>query len=114
MDNIDAYPEMTRAALPHAVLAVLSHGQNHGYAIAESLRAYGFTRIQGGTLYPLLKRLEEQHLLQHVWKHDQTGPARKLFTLTDQGEQELMQAEAAWSRMSQALSDIRTTRKGKS
>lgn len=113
MESFDAYPELTRAALPQAVLAVLSHGENHGYAIAEALREHGFTRIQGGTLYPLLKRLEEQHLVQHIWKHDQAGPARKLFTLTHQGEKELLRSEKAWSRMSQALSNIRTTRQAK-
>ncbi|WP_461173931.1 PadR family transcriptional regulator [Arthrobacter sp. Z1-9] len=101
---------MTRAALPQAVLAVLSHGESHGYAIAEVLRRHGFTRIKGGTLYPLLKRLEDQSLVEHTWQHDESGPGRKQFTLTDQGRQELERSATAWRRMSQTLSDIQTTR----
>jgi len=44
--------------LPQAVLAVLSHGDSKGYAIAEVLGQTGFTRSKGGTLYPFLNRLE--------------------------------------------------------
>ena len=110
MEDIDANQELTRAALPQAVLAVLSHGESHGYAIAEVLRQHGFTRIKGGTLYPLLKRLEDQGLVEHAWQHDQAGPGRKQFTLTGQGLHELERSAAAWHRMSQALSDIQATR----
>ena len=110
MDDIDFDQELTRAALPQAVLAVLSHGESHGYAIAEVLRRHGFTRIKGGTLYPLLKRLEDQGLVEHTWQHDQAGPGRKQFTLTGQGRHELERTARAWHRMSEALTSIRTTR----
>lgn len=109
MHDLDFDQELTRAALPQAVLGVLSHGENHGYAIAEVLRQHGFARIKGGTLYPLLKRLEDQGFVLHVWQHDQAGPGRKQFTLTDSGRDELARSAAAWQRMSNALDDIRTT-----
>lgn len=110
MSEIDFDQELTRAALPQAVLAVLSHGDSHGYAIAEVLRQHGFTRIKGGTLYPLLKRLEDQDLVEHDWHHDQAGPGRKQFSLTEQGRQELERSASAWLRMSEALTEIQTIR----
>lgn len=109
MEAIDFDQELTRAALPQAVLAVLGHGESHGYAIVEVLRQHGFTRLKGGTLYPLLKRLEDQGLVEHTWQHDQAGPGRKQFTLTEQGRQELERSATAWHRMSQTLTQIRTT-----
>ena len=81
-----------------------------GYAIAEVLRQHGFTRIKGGTLYPLLKRLEDQSLVEHTWHHDQAGPGRKQFSLTEPGRQELERSAAAWHQMSQTLTKIKTTR----
>ena len=114
MEDIDFDQALTRAALPQAVLAVLNHGDSHGYAIAEFLRQHGFTRIKGGTLYPLLKRLEDQGLVEHTWLHEQAGPGRKQFTLTGQGRNELERSAAAWQQMSQALTDIRTTRQEQS
>jgi PadR family transcriptional regulator PadR len=110
MQDLDFDQELTRAALPQAVLGVLSQGESHGYAIAEVLRGHGFARIKGGTLYPLLKRLEDQGFVMHVWQHEQAGPGRKQFTLTDRGREELGRSTAAWQRMTQALSDIRTSR----
>jgi PadR family transcriptional regulator PadR len=110
MDDMEFDQELTRAALQQAVLGVLSHGERHGYAIAEVLRQHGFTRIQGGTLYPLLKRLEDQGFVEHAWQHDQAGPGRKQFTLTGRGRDELERSATAWQRMSQALTQIRTTR----
>jgi PadR family transcriptional regulator PadR len=114
MEDLDLDPELIRAALPQAVLAVLSHGESHGYAIAEVLRLHGFARIKGGTLYPLLKRLEDLNFVSHTWQHDQAGPGRKEFTLTEAGQAELARTASAWSRMSQALTDIRTTRQEQS
>jgi PadR family transcriptional regulator, regulatory protein PadR len=110
VEDTDFDQELTRAALPQAVLAVLSHGESHGYAIAEVLRRHGFTRLKGGTLYPLLKRLEDQGLVEHTWQHDQAGPGRKQFAITEQGRNELERTATAWQRMSQALTQIRTTR----
>jgi PadR family transcriptional regulator, regulatory protein PadR len=109
MEDPDFDQELIRAALPQAVLAVLSHGESHGYAIAEVLRIHGFARIKGGTLYPLLKRLEDLNFVRHTWQHDQAGPGRKQFTLTETGRAELTRTAAAWGRMSQALADIRTS-----
>ena len=114
MDEDDANQELTRAALPQAVLAVLSHGESHGYAMAEFLRRHGFARIKGGTLYPLLKRLEDQGLVEHTWQHDQSGPGRKQFAITEQGRSELQRSAAAWQRMNETLTEIRATRQERS
>jgi PadR family transcriptional regulator, regulatory protein PadR len=107
VSDIDWQQELNRAALPHAVLAVLSNGESHGYAMIEFLRSHGFPRTRGGTLYPLLKRLEEQGLVQYVWQHVEAGPGRKQFALTEQGRQELQRAAAAWHQMDQSLATIR-------
>lgn len=111
MTTVDWNQELIRAALPQAVLAVLRNGESHGYAIAELLREHGFERIKGGTLYPLLKRLEDQGLVEHRWQHDKAGPGRKQFALTGHGRTELERAVAAWQQMDNALTTLRSTRK---
>lgn len=111
MTTVDWNQELIRAALPQAVLAVLRNGESHGYAIAELLREHGFERIKGGTLYPLLKRLEDQGLVEHRWQHDKSGPGRKQFALTGHGRTELERAVAAWQQMDNALTTLRSIRK---
>jgi PadR family transcriptional regulator PadR len=74
-------------------------------------RLHGFSRIKGGTLYPLLKPLEDQGLVEHTWQHDQAGPGRKQFKLTELGRQKLERSGTAWRRMSEAHTEIQTTRR---
>jgi PadR family transcriptional regulator PadR len=109
--SIDWSAEMTRAALPQAVLASLSAEPQHGYALVEVLRDGGFPRLKGGTLYPLLRRLEDQGLVEHRWEHDEPGPGRKVFALTPLGVEELDRARTAWNHMSQMLANLRTDRR---
>ncbi len=106
---VDWTSELVRAALPRAVLTLLSVQQQHGYGMLELLRDHGFERIKGGTLYPLLRRLEEQGLIDHAWEHETSGPGRKVFTLTHLGHAELDRSVLAWNRMNDDLADLRAT-----
>jgi PadR family transcriptional regulator PadR len=109
MDPEQLHPDVVRAAMPMAVLALLAEGPAHGYLLVERLRELGFTRAQGGTLYPLLKRFEEASLVTHEWLHDETGPGRKQFALTPAGRRELTSQHVAWSRVTDVLNDMITS-----
>lgn len=111
MGIIDWEAELGRAVLSHAVLAALEPGACHGYELMAVMRTHGFPRLQGGTVYPLLRRLEEQRLVEHTWDTPSTGPARKVFTLTELGVAELQHAQRAWSRTGQALKSLQSTQR---
>ncbi|GAA1107993.1 PadR family transcriptional regulator [Arthrobacter flavus] len=99
---------VARSALPVAILAALSLQPTHGYALIEILNSYGFPDLKGGTLYPLLARLEQQGLIQSQWNHDQSGPGRKIFTTTGQGHFLLDAAIQAWDDMGRNLKELST------
>lgn len=103
MDSEGEFPEIARAALPLATLGMLSNGTMHGYALVERLRLLGFSRIQGGTLYPLLKRFQDRGWASFEWVHDDSGPGRKVFSLTAEGERERQRMNRAWSGMTRTL-----------
>jgi len=104
----DLSAELMRAALPRAVLTLLSVKPQHGYMMLEVLQSHGFGQIKGGTLYPLFRRLEEQGLVDHAWEHDVSGPGRKIFSLTPTGHTELKRSTAAWNRMNEILDRLRS------
>lgn len=84
--KLDPWPdEWTRGVLPFAVLSAIARGPAHGYAVLQSLQASNIGTFQGGTLYPLLQRLSDQGLVASHWEHPAAGPARKIFSLTDEG-----------------------------
>lgn len=93
----DAAPsEWLRGVLELCVLRVMAQGPTYGYAIAADLAASGFGDVKGGTLYPLLARLERKNLVGAEWRTGEGGPGRKYFTLTAAGREELDAGLTRW------------------
>lgn len=115
MDEVRWPAEWLRGVLEVCVLGVLSGGPTYGYAIAQALEAAGMGAVKGGTLYPLLARLEAEGLVEATWAAGSGGPGRKYFALTPDGLVALAARARAWDqfvdRTRQLLpSDVRTTR----
>ncbi len=92
--------ELRRGTLILSVLAVLRR-QQYGYSLVAELEANGIA-IEAGTLYPLLRRLEKQGLLDSEWTVDQNRP-RRYYVLNRQGEAVLEQLTSEWRRLDEVL-----------
>lgn len=90
-----------------ATLAILSDAQ-YGYALIDSLRDAGF-EIEANTLYPLLRRLEKQGLLESVWNTDESRP-RKYYRTTQAGEELRLVLLDEWNRITDALNAFERSR----
>lgn len=97
--------EWLRGALAVCVLHVIAGGPTYGYAIASALADAGLGVIKGGTLYPLLARLEEAGLVTVEWRAGDGGPGRKFYDLTDAGRAEHERQTAQW----QAFTEVTDT-----
>jgi PadR family transcriptional regulator PadR len=85
-----------RGVLELCVLALVAERDTYGYAIAQRLEAANFGRIKGGTLYPILLRLEQDGLVTSAWHAGEAGPGRKIFRITPHGRKELRSRHAGW------------------
>lgn len=104
---VEAWPgEWLRGALEVCVLSVLEEGPTYGYAITTRLAELGLGTVKGGTLYPLLARLEESGAVTVEWRPGDGGPGRKYFTLTAAGRASLATHGAAWTRFAAVTSAI--------
>jgi PadR family transcriptional regulator PadR len=104
MNVVTEPSEWLRGVLGICVLRIVAHAPTYGYAIATELAAAGFGDIKGGTLYPLLARLEKNGLVTVDWRTGEGGPGRKYFTLTDLGHSELEQGLDQWRAFSARVS----------
>jgi PadR family transcriptional regulator, regulatory protein PadR len=95
--------EWLRGTLDLCVLGVIAEGGTYGYAITERLEQAGLGVIKGGTLYPLLTRLETQALVSATWQRGDGGPARKYLHLTERGHAELRQRRVQWRQFIRAV-----------
>jgi len=98
-----------RGVLEPCLLALLAEGEAYGYQLAAQLEERGFGRVAGGTLYPALLRLEARGAVTCEWRAGDGGPGRKYYLLTDEGENELHDAEANWSRFAPVVTRLLRT-----
>jgi len=85
--------ELRRGVLALAVLSQLRTAQ-YGYSLRQALAEQGMP-IEEGTLYPLLRRLEEQGLLASEWRIED-GPPRRYYTLNKKGTRLFAQLTQSW------------------
>jgi PadR family transcriptional regulator PadR len=90
--------EWLRGVLQLCVLGVLADGPTYGYAIASRLEGAGLGSVKGGTLYPLLARLQADGLVESAWQAGDGGPGRKYFTLTAEGRSRLAGQTRQWEQ----------------
>ncbi len=88
---------------PLALAVVGQIGPVHGYDVARQLEELGVGTVPGGTLYPILRRLEEEGLLQSEWTAGEGGPGRKVYALTASGAEEAREFEQHWLALVVAL-----------
>lgn len=98
MTGTDEHIEQLRLELRRGivVLAVLSlmDSASYGYNLIQRLAALGLN-IEEGTLYPLLRRLEKQGLLQSEWDTSESRP-RKYYRISAAGQEVLTLLRAEW------------------
>ncbi len=89
--------DLLRGSLDLMVLSVLADEPQYGYLIQKRIRESSGERVklQAGTLYPLLHRLEAEKLIRSSWDNS-TGRRRKWYRLTAAGQRRLHQQARQW------------------
>jgi len=94
--NDDRRSQWLRGVLDLCVLAALIGGEMYGYELAQYLDQAGLGSVKGGTLYPLLARLEKAGHVESSWRVGSQGPGRKYYSLTPTGRRYLEQQTVSW------------------
>lgn len=97
--------EMLKGHLDMIVLAALSAGPAHGYAVIEEIRRRSGDAfdLPEGTIYPALHRLENAGLLASRWVTAESGRRRRVYALTRRGGRTLAEQRALWQRFADAI-----------
>jgi PadR family transcriptional regulator PadR len=100
--------EMLSGTLDLLVLRVLSGGGLHGFGIAERIHVLSgeILRVEEGSLYPALYRMEAKGWLKSEWGESERGRRAKLYDLTKAGRKQLEAEEQVWDRTSLAIRNV--------
>jgi DNA-binding PadR family transcriptional regulator len=103
-DNIDKLRlELRRGVVVLAVLSQMNEPQ-YGYSLVQTLAEQGL-EVEEGTLYPLLRRLEKQGLLESEWEVGETRP-RKYYRISKEGRKVLDTLTGDWFETVDVMRDL--------
>lgn len=100
--------DLPKGDLPVLILAVLADAPRHGYAIAREIeqRSGHSLSMREGSLYPALRILEQDGAVTCEWVHMPSGPARKVYRLTEAGTMELRRRASAWKEYAAVIENM--------
>jgi len=96
--------ELRRGSIVLAIVSVLHQGDHYGYSLLKELEGLAFP-VEGNTLYPLLRRLEKQEVLESTWDTSDTRP-RKYYRLTPAGKILYKRLLAEWLDMTKKMNHM--------
>ncbi|MFB6467883.1 PadR family transcriptional regulator [Cytobacillus sp. Hz8] len=91
--------QLLKGVLEGCVLSIIKEQRVYGYELVQMMRNYGFTTMVGGTIYPLMQKLEKQGLIKSTELASPDGPNRKYFFITPEGEHQLEDFKEQWSSL---------------
>jgi transcriptional regulator len=102
-------PDALQGSLDLLILKILSRRPNlHGYAILTAIHeiSQDVLRVEEGSLYPALHRLEESDYLKAQWITKETGRRARLYELTATGKRQLATEESRWRQITAAITQV--------
>jgi PadR family transcriptional regulator PadR len=98
--------QLLKGVLELAVLAVIARGETYGYEILSTLESAGFDGVGDASVYGTLRRLEHAGHLESRLAASDSGPARKYYSVTPSGAEQLRAGTDTWSRINAAFGEL--------
>ena len=101
----------SQGTLDMLILKTLTRGPMHGYGIAQFIlqASEEVLRVEEGSLYPALHRLELDDLIDSEWKPSENNRRAKYYRLTALGRKQLVKETRHWDRLSGAIARVMGT-----
>ena len=104
--------EVLRGTLDLLILKAVSWGPTHGYAVARWIEGAtaDVLRVEEGSLYPALHRLENRGWIAAEWGTSENNRRAKFYSITAAGKKRLSRETAGWNQMAKAIATMLNAR----
>jgi transcriptional regulator len=108
MGKRPARQDLLPGTLDMLILKSLTRGVMHGYGIAEHILQLSdeVLKVEEGSLYPALQRLQLQGLIVSEWGHSINNRRARYYRLTPAGRKQLGQTESSFTRLIEAITRV--------
>ena len=100
--------ELLQGTLDMLILRTLQWGQQHGHGIGQAIRTQSddLLKVETGSLYPALHRLEKRGWLESDWGVSEANQRAKYYRLTPAGKAQLVREQDRWSQLVDAIGRV--------
>ena len=100
--------DLLQGTLDMLILQTLQWGPQHGYAISQAIRSQSSEalKVETGSLYPALHRLERQRWVKADWRISETNQRAKYYRLTPTGKKQLLKERDRWDQLVAAIAGV--------
>ena len=97
--------ELLQGTLDLLILRTLLSGRSHGHAIAKHIQrtSEDLLKVETGSLYPALYRLEAKGWIAASWEKSEKGKRARYYRLTPRGRKQLAAEQSKWEIFSRAM-----------
>lgn len=88
--------QLLKGILDGCILAVIAEESVYGYELSRKLQQVGLNDVSEGTIYPVLLRLQKNGMIEGEMRPSDSGPNRKYYDITAQGEEALEMIQEEW------------------
>ena len=101
-------PDLPQGTLDMLVLKALSLGPMHGFGVGLRIQqlAEDMLRVEEGTLYPALYRIEQRGWIESEWGTSDNNRRARFYRLTRSGRKQLVTEESHWEQLSIAIAKV--------
>ena len=102
---------LLQGTLDLLILHALQKGPMHGYAVAQTIHLLSdeVLKVEEGSLYPALHRLEVDGLISAKWGLSVNNRKAKYYTITRKGRKAIAEQQETWNRLSEAVNRVLAT-----
>lgn len=104
--------QMRKGVLEYCILSILKKGDAYTSEILSTLKSAEMIVVEG-TIYPLLTRLKNAGLLSYRWEESTSGPPRKYYELTENGNLFLKELDKTWNNLVNAVNQVTSSKSTK-
>ena len=105
MNTENTKAQMRKGLLEYCIMPLLKRRACYANDIIGQLQEADMI-VMEGTLYPLLNRLKKDGILKYEWQESSSGPPRKYYALTPEGEEALSLLDQSWNEIANTVGKL--------
>jgi len=106
VNELSIRSQLLKGILDGCVLAIIEREEVYGYELSQKLQHFGLKDISEGTIYPVLLRLQKSKWVVGTMRPSDSGPNRKYYSLTAEGQENLELIRSEWESLSSPITKI--------